>query len=163
MGSLSPFKSIRVLGGTSSGRAAGCCHQHGVGQYKQGAYEFAVLRYDGSGNFRLVEATPATAQANRLIGTRGISRWSFPTTSSYSATVLIMAMSYQAITAQFRTWPSHCRQPPYFPMGWTFAVTTDNNKAMSVQVNGTAGGHILYPGSGNSVTRCHSHRPTTKS
>ena len=37
-------------------------------------------------------------------------------------------------------------------MGWTFAVTTDNNKAMSVQVNGTAGGHILYPGSGNLVT-----------
>ena len=63
-----------------------------------------------------------------------------------------MAMLYQAIIAQCRIWPLHCRQPPCLPMGWTFAVTTDNNKAMSVQVNGTAGGHILYPGSGNSVT-----------
>src|SRR5271166_1206839 len=27
----------------------------------QGAYEFAVLQYDGSGNFRLVEATPEAA------------------------------------------------------------------------------------------------------
>ena len=38
------------------------------------------------------------------------------------------------------------------PMGWTFGVTTDSNKAMSVQVNNTSGGHILYPGSGDMVS-----------
>ena len=125
----------------------------------QGAYEFAVLQYDGSGNFRLIEATPATAQANGLIGTAGVSHWSFPTTSSYIATVsdngnvvssYNSPVSYMAVTLPSTT---------MLPMGWTFAVTTDNNKAMSVQVNGTAGGHILYPGSGNSV-RAVSLAPT---
>ena len=34
------------------------------------------------------------------------------------------------------------------PMGWTFGLATDNGKTMSVQVNSTAGGHIVYPGNG---------------
>ena len=53
----------------------------------QGAYEFMVLQYDGNGIFRVLEATPATAQAIGMIGAAGITRWSFPTVSSYSATV----------------------------------------------------------------------------
>ena len=46
-----------------------------------------MLQYDGSGNFRVVEATPATAQAIGMIGAAGISHWSFPSVSSYTATV----------------------------------------------------------------------------
>lgn len=118
----------------------------------QGAYEFAVLQYDGGGNFRLTQATPATAQANGVIGTAGISHWSFPTVTSYSATVTDNGnvvssynspSSYMAVTL-----------PPTnnISMGWTLALATDNNKTMSVQVNGISGGHILYPGSGAAVT-----------
>jgi len=112
----------------------------------QGAYEFVVLQYDGSGNFRIVGATPATAQAIGTIGTASVSHWSFPSTSTYTAGVVDNGnvissynspASYMAVTL-----------PPTttIPMGWTFGLTTDNGKTISVQVNGTSGGHILYPG-----------------
>ena len=118
----------------------------------QGAYEFAVLQYDGSGNFRLVEASPATAQSNGLIGTGGISHWTFPTTSSYNTTLADngnVISSYNSPASYMAvTFPS----TNILPMGWTFGVTTDSNKAMSVQVNNTSGGHILYPGSGDMVS-----------
>ena len=117
----------------------------------QGAYEFLALQYDGSGNFRVVGATPATAQAIGMIGAASVSHWSFPSTSAYAATVADNGnvvssynspASYMAVTL-----------PPTtaIPMGWTMALATDNGKTMSVQVNGTAGGHILYPGSGTAV------------
>ena len=118
----------------------------------QGGYELAVLQYDGSGNFRVVEATPATAQANGVIGSAGISHWSFPALSSYSATVADNGnvvstynspASYMAVTLPSTT---------SLPMGWTLGVTTDNGKTMSIQANGTSGGHILYPGSGGGVS-----------
>ena len=48
----------------------------------QGAYKFLVLQYDGSGNFRVVDATPATAQAIGMIGASGVSHWSFPAVSA---------------------------------------------------------------------------------
>jgi hypothetical protein len=118
----------------------------------QGAYEFLVLQYDGSGNFRVVGATPATAQAIGMIGSASVSHWSFPSTSAYTTTVADNGnaissynspASYMAVTL-----------PPTtaIPMGWTLALATDNGKTMSVQVNSTAGGHILYPGSGTAVT-----------
>src|SRR5439155_26095675 len=52
----------------------------------QGSYEFMMLQYDGSGIFRVLDATPATAQAIGIIGTAGISHWSFPSVSAYAAT-----------------------------------------------------------------------------
>lgn len=118
----------------------------------QGAYEFMVLQYDGSGNFRVVGATPATAQAIGMIGAASLSHWSFPSTSAYNATVADNGnvvssnnspTSYMAVTL-----------PPItaIPMGWTMGLASDNGKTMSVQVNGASGGHILYPGSGSSVT-----------
>ena len=118
----------------------------------QGAYEFMVLQYDGNGIFRILEATPSTAQAIGMVGTGGISRWSFPTTSSYSATVadndnvvssLNSPAPYLAVTL-----------PPTssVPMGWTIGIATDGNKTASVQVNSTSGGRILYPGSGATTT-----------
>ena len=118
----------------------------------QGAYEFMVLQYDGNGIFRVLEATPATAQAIGMIGAAGISRWSFPTVSSYSATVadngnvissLNSPASYLAVTLPSTT---------AVPMGWTIGIATDGNKTAAVQTNSTSGGRILYPGSGATTT-----------
>jgi hypothetical protein len=118
----------------------------------QGAYEFMVLQYDGNGNFRVLEATPATAQAIGMIGAAGISRWSFPTASAYSATVadngnvissLNSSAPYLAVTLPSTT---------AVPIGWTIGIATDGNKTAAVQTNSTSGGRILYPGSGASTT-----------
>jgi hypothetical protein len=114
----------------------------------QGAYEFLVLQYDGAGNFRVVSATPATAQAIGTIGSAGLSHWSYPAVSAYAAGVgdngnvvsnLNSPMSYMAVTL-----------PPTdaISAGWTIGLASDANKTMSAQVNSVSGGHILYPGSG---------------
>jgi hypothetical protein len=124
----------------------------------QGAYEFVVLQYDasgngGTGNFRVLDATPATAQALGELGSASLSHWSFPATAAYSASVadngnvispFNSPQSYMAVTL-----------PPggsALPMGWTIGIASDANKTMSVQVNATNGGHILYPGSGATTT-----------
>jgi hypothetical protein len=118
----------------------------------QGAYEFLVLQYDGNGIFRVVDATPATAQAIGMIGATGISHWSFPAVSTYAAAAadngnvvssLNSPLPYLAVTL-----------PPTtaVPMGWTIGIATDGNKTASVQVNASSGGKILYPGSGATVT-----------
>jgi hypothetical protein len=118
----------------------------------QGAYEFMVLQYDGNGIFRVLETTPATAQAIGMIGAARINRWSFPTASSYSATVadngnVISSLNsptpYLAVTLPSTT---------TVPTGWTIGIATDGNKTATVQANATSGGRILYPGSGASVT-----------
>jgi hypothetical protein len=118
----------------------------------QGAYEFMVLQYDGNGIFRVLDTTPATAQAIGMIGSAGISHWSFPAVSAYAATgadngnVISSVNSpqpYMAVTLPSTT---------AVPMGWTIGIATDGNKTASVQVNGTSGGHILYAGSGATVT-----------
>ena len=120
-----------------------------------------MLQYDGSGNFRVVEATPATAQANGVIGSAGISHWSFPALSSYSATVADNGnvvstynspASYMAVTLPSTT---------SLPMGWTLGVTTDNGKTMSIQANGTSGGHILYRGAVAASAICRWRRAIT--
>jgi len=114
----------------------------------QGAYEFMVLQYDGSGNFRVLDATPATKQAIGMIGIAGISHWSFPEVSAYAAAGADNGNVISSVNspAQFLA----VTLPPTtgLPMGWTIGITTDGNKTASVQVNPTAGGHILYPGSG---------------
>ena len=124
----------------------------GLANTSQGAYEFAVLQYDGSGNFRLTETTPATAEANGMIGTAGITHWSFPTVSNYSATVADNGNALSSYNSPTSYMAVTLPATNAIPMGWTLALATDNGKTMSVQVNGTSGGHILYPGSGGSVT-----------
>src|SRR5262249_29518835 len=118
----------------------------------QGAYEFLVLQYDGSGIFRVLDATPATAQAIGMTGAAGISHWSFPAVSTYAATgadngnVISSAnspLSFLAVTLPSTT---------VLRTGWSIGITSDGNKAASVQVNGTSGGRILYPGSVATVT-----------
>jgi hypothetical protein len=151
-------KSLTVqVSGTSGGHivwpgSGGSQTSLSMANTSQGAYEFMVLQYDGSGTFRVLDATPATAQAIGMIGAAAVSHWSFPAVSNYSASgadngnVISSASSpspYIAITL-----------PPTtgLPMGWTIGIATDGNKTASVQVNSTSGGHILYPGSGATIT-----------
>ncbi len=115
-------------------------------------YEFVVLQYDGSGNFRVEQMTPATAQQLNVAGIGGISRYSFPSASAYAVAVadngnaIISTnspLSYMAVTLPSTT---------ALNAGWTIAIVQDNGKTNAVQVNATSGGHILYPGSGASAT-----------
>src|SRR5204862_1069660 len=46
-------------------------------------YEFVALQYDGSGNCRAEQATPATAPRLGMAGVGGISRGGFPAASAY--------------------------------------------------------------------------------
>jgi hypothetical protein len=128
----------------------------GLANTSQGAYEFLVLQYDsagGTGNFRVIDATPATAQALGEIGSASLSHWSFPAVSTYTATVadngnvispFNSPLSYMAVTLPSAT--------ASLPMGWTIGIASDSNKTMSIQVNSVGGGHILFPGSGATTT-----------
>jgi hypothetical protein len=118
----------------------------------QGAYEFLVLQYDGSGNFRVVDATPATAQAIGMIGTGGISHWSFPAVSSYAAAVADNGNVLSSFNSPLAFFTVTLPSTAALPMGWTIGIASDSNKTASVQVNGSAGGHILFPGSAGTVT-----------
>jgi hypothetical protein len=114
----------------------------------QGAYEFLVLQYDGSGNFRVVDATPATAQAIGVIGAGGISHWTFPAVGAYAATVADNGAAVSSSSSPLPYLAVTLPATTAIPMGWTIGIATGNGKSASVQVNGTAGGHILFPGSG---------------
>ena len=118
----------------------------------QGAYEFMVLQYDGSGNFRVVDATPATAQAIGMIGAGGISHWSFPAVSTYAAAVADNGNVVSSFNSPLSFFAVTLPPTTTIPMGWTIGIASDSNKTASVQVNGTSGGHILFPGGGGTVT-----------
>ena len=150
-------KSLSIqVNGTSGGHivwpgAGASSTSVALANTSQGAYEFLVLQYDGGANFRVVGATPATAQAIGMIGAASVSHWSFPVTSAYTATIsdngdvisnYNSPASYMAVTLPPTTAIS---------MGWTLALATDNGKTMSVEVNGTSGGHILYPGNSAAI------------
>ena len=118
----------------------------------QGAYELLVLQYDGSGNFRVVDATPATAQAIGMIGTGGISHWSFPAVSAYAAAVADNGNVVSSFNSPLSFFAVTLPSTTAIPMGWTIGIASDSNKTAAVQVNGTSGGHILFPGSSVAVT-----------
>jgi hypothetical protein len=90
-------------------------------------------------------------------GAPGINRWSFPAVSIYAASQSdsgTALSSYNTPTSSLTA-----TLPPTTPIGpgWTMGFATDNGKIMTVQVNGTSGGRILYPAeatgtAGNSVT-----------
>jgi hypothetical protein len=118
----------------------------------QGAYEFLVLQYDGSGNFRVVDATPVTAQAIGMIGAGGISRWSFPAVSAYPAAVADNGSVLSSFNSPLSFFAVTLPPTTAISMGWTIGIASDSNKTAAVQVNSTSGGHILFPGSGATVT-----------
>ncbi|MGH7111759.1 MAG: hypothetical protein ACREFK_15180, partial [Stellaceae bacterium] len=117
-----------------------------------GNYEFAALQYDGS-NFRLIDATPATATAIGMTGnTPGINRWSFPSAATYQAAQSDNGnalSSYNTTNGLTVTLPSTTAIGP----GWSIGLASDNGQPMTVEVNGTSGGKILEPArGGTSVT-----------
>jgi hypothetical protein len=114
----------------------------------QGAYEFLVLQYDGHGNFRVLDATPASAQAIGMIGATGMSRWNYPAVSSYSATVADNGSAVSSLNSPAAYLAVTLPSTTAVPMGWTIGIVTDGNKTAAVQVNSVSGGHILFPGSG---------------
>jgi hypothetical protein len=119
----------------------------------QVAYDFMVLQYDDSGNFRIVSALPATTAAVGMLGASGITRFSFPSSSNaYLATASDngnMISSYNSPSSFMAvTLPA----TGSINQGWTIGVIEDNGKVMSIQVNGTAGGAILLPGTKGAVT-----------
>ena len=118
----------------------------------QGSYEFMVLQYDGNGLFRVLDATSATAQAIGMIGAAGISHWSFPAASAYNATTADNGNVISSVNSPLTYLAVILPATTALSMGWTIGIATDGNKTASVQVNGTSGGHILYPGSGAAVT-----------
>jgi hypothetical protein len=113
----------------------------------QGAYEFLVLQYDGSGNFRVLDATPATAQAIGTIGAGGITRWSLPSVSAYTATVADNGNVLSSYNSPLPYLAVTLPPTSTIPMGWIMGFATDNGKALSVQVNG-GGAKILVPAGG---------------
>ena len=118
----------------------------------QGAYEFMVLQYDGNGSFRVLNVTPATAQAIGMIGSAGVSHWSSPSVSTYTATGADDGNVISSINSPSPYMAITLPTKPGLPMGWTMGITTDGSKTASVQVNASSGGHIFYPGSGSTVT-----------
>jgi hypothetical protein len=115
-------------------------------------YEFIVLQYDGSGNFRVEHATPATATQLGMAGIGGISRWSFPSLSAYGAGLADNGNAISAYNSPLGFLTVTLPSTTAISAGWTIAIANDNGKIAAVQVNGTSGGKILYPGSGPSTT-----------
>ncbi len=115
-------------------------------------YEYATLQYDGSGNFRVEQLTPATAQQLGLAGIGGIARWSFPAASAYAATVADNGNAISAFNSPLGYLSVTLPQASALNPGWTIAIANDNGKTASVQVNPSGGGSILYPGSGATAT-----------
>ncbi len=105
-----------------------------------------MLQYDGAGNFRVLQASPATAQAIGMAGTGAIGRWLFPAVSAYSAKLDDNGAAVSSFNspASFMT----VTLPPVAAIsaGWTIAVASDNDKSTSVQVDGGGGEKILVPG-----------------
>lgn len=109
-------------------------------------FEFLMLQYDGAGNFRILQASPATAQAIGMAGAGAVDRWLFPAASAYAAKLDDNGAAISSFNspASFMT----VTLPPIATVsaGWTIAVTSDNNKSASVQVEGSGGEKILVPG-----------------
>jgi hypothetical protein len=99
-----------------------------------------------------VDATPATAQAIGMIGTGGISHWNFPGVSAYAAAVADNGSVLSSFNSPASFFAVTLPPATAIPMGWTVGIASDSNKTASVQVSGTSGGHILFPGSGATVT-----------
>ena len=63
-----------------------------------------MLQYDGAGNFRVVQASPATAQAIGMAGTGAIGRWLFPAASAYAAKLDDNGAAVSSFNSPASTW-----------------------------------------------------------
>jgi hypothetical protein len=120
------------------------------------AYEFVVVQYDNNGagsNFRILSATPATAAALNMLGSSGISRWSFPSGSTaYLATAADNGNMVSSFNSPSSFMAVTLPSTTAINQGWTIGIASDNGKTMSAQVNAVSGGSILMPGSLGAVS-----------
>ena len=87
-----------------------------------------------------------------MIGAGGLSRWSFPAISAYPAAVADNGSVLSSFNSPLSFFAVTLPPTTAISMGWTIGIASDSNKTAAVQVNGTSGGHILFPGSGATVT-----------
>ncbi|HZK91154.1 MAG TPA: hypothetical protein VFC56_13495 [Stellaceae bacterium] len=115
-------------------------------------YEYVTLQYDGSNNFRVEQVTPATAQQLGFAGSGGLSRWSFPAASAYTAAIADNGNVVSAYNSPLGyltvTLPASTALNP----GWTIAVANDNGKVAAAQVASGDAARIIYPGSGATIS-----------
>jgi hypothetical protein len=109
-------------------------------------FEFLMLQYDGAGNFRVLQASPATAQAIGMAGTGSIGRWRFPAVSAYHAKLDDNGTAISSFNSPTTYMAVTLPSVETINAGWTIAVASDNNKSTSVQVEGGNGEQILVPG-----------------
>jgi hypothetical protein len=118
----------------------------GVINLGAGNYEYVRLQSDAN-NWRVTSMTRNTRLANGLEPPPWPSNWLYPSTSGYVATPADNGntlSSYNTTGGLTVTLPSTTG----LPNGWSMGFATDNGNGLTVQVNGTAGGQILFPGSG---------------
>ncbi|MFZ2005101.1 MAG: glycosyl hydrolase family 28-related protein, partial [Stellaceae bacterium] len=115
-------------------------------------YEYATLQYDGGGNFRVEQVTPATAQQLGIAGAGGLTRWSFPAVSAYAAAVADNGNAISAFNSPAAYLTVTLPAASALNAGWTLAIANDNGKVAAAQTASGDTARILYPGSGATVT-----------
>src|SRR5260370_17089218 len=100
-------------------------------QLAPGNYELAVVEFDGP-NFRLLQATPASAAAIGLTGGTCLARWSFPAVSSYAAGAtdcgLVLSNYNSPIASLTVTLPSTTA----IAAGWSIGFASDNGNSLTI-------------------------------
>ncbi len=114
-------------------------------------YEYLTLQYDGS-NFRVEQVTPATAQQLGFAGSGGVSRWSFPTVSTYSAALADNGNAISAFNSPLGYLTVSLPPASTLGAGWTMAIANDNGKVSAAQIASGDTARILYPGGGATMT-----------
>ena len=114
-------------------------------------YEYVTLQYDGGGNFRVEQVTPATAQQLGMAGIGGVVALELSGGQRLRAAVADNGSAISAFNSPLGYLTVTLPSTTAINTGWTMAIANDNGKIAAVQVNGTGGGKILYPGSGASV------------
>jgi hypothetical protein len=108
-----------------------------------GNYEYLELQSDGN-NFRATAGTRNTLATNGLESRDWPGNWLYPSTSGYAAQLGdngTVVSSYNTTAGLTVTLPPTTN----LPSGWSMGFATDQGKSLAIQINGTSGGHILYP------------------
>jgi Pectate lyase superfamily protein len=108
-------------------------------------YEMAVLQFDGS-NFRVLQLTPASAAAIGMAGSGCTAKWIFPAVSTYAAGPIDCGTTISNFNSPISSLTVTLPSATAIAAGWTMSFASDDNKTLTVQVNGTSGGQILVPG-----------------
>jgi hypothetical protein len=120
-------------------------------QLASGNYETAVLQFDGA-NFRVMQLTPASAAAIGLAGTPCPAKWNFPAVSTFAADTADCGAVISSFNSPSSSLTVTLPPTSAIAAGWQLGLASDNNKALTVQVNATGGGNILVPGTSGVVS-----------